>query len=221
MKLNLGCGRNKKDGFLNIDTDNRFVPLNRVCNLARELPFPDNSCEYIYAEQFIEHLNWLDGKNFLKRCYSALKEKGTLRLVLPDYKKIFKAYVNEDHDFFESFKKAINENDYPYYLNVYMDPERVLKERPNNPPPKWHTSPRMVDRETLKLRVRHFEHDIEIVHWFTHQFGEHLTLYDFESLCDILLKIGFTWVKKSERIKGFDSDNEGRVKSSLYVEAIK
>lgn len=56
MKLNLGCGLLKKDGFSNIDK-NRLCNPDIVCNLGTErLPIDDNSVEYVYGSQFLEHL---------------------------------------------------------------------------------------------------------------------------------------------------------------------
>lgn len=192
-----------------------------IVDLTKKFPFPDDSCEYIYAEHLIEHFQWNKGNDFLIHCYFALKKDGILRLVLPDYKKIFKAYLENDHKFFESFMIDLNEGDLPYYSEVYQYPEEVLKKRKDNPPPEWHTSPRFRDRKKLALRLKWYKHHIEVVQWFTHQYGEHKTLYDFESLKYTLLNIGFSEVRQTERIEGLDSENINRIKSSLYIEAVK
>jgi len=181
---------------------------------------PRESVEYIYMAHIIEHFNWLDGKKLLFRCYRWLERGGVLRLIIPDYEKIFSAYLADDNEFFESFRKALNK-DCSYYRKAYNEPVKLLKERKKNPPPEWHTSSRMEHREKVSLRIRYFKRNIDIVHWFTYQFGEHLTLYDFESLKDTLLQFGFKEVEQTEIIEGFDSDNENRKKSSLYLEATK
>jgi len=181
---------------------------------------PSESVEYIYIAHVIEHFNWLDGKKLLYRCYRWLERGGVLRLVIPDYKKIFSAYLAEDNEFFESFRKALNK-DCGYYMKAYNEPAKLLKERKNNLPPRWHVSARMEDRKRVSLRIRYFKHNIDIIHWATHQFGEHLTLYDFESLETVLTQFGFKEVEQTEIIEGFDSDNSNRKKISLYVEATK
>lgn len=221
MKLNLGCGRNTKEGFINIDAYQREKELDIICDLARDIPVPNDSCDYIYAEHLIEHFTWLEGNEFLLNCFNRLKEGGILRLVLPDYKKIFTMYIENNKGFFDIFKHALNYGDLPYYNRVYNNPEQVLKERPDNPPPKWHTSPRKKDREKLALRVKYYVSNIEIVNWFTHQYGEHKTLYDLELLENILYYIGFSEVKETGIIDGFDSPEISRVTSSLYIEAKK
>jgi hypothetical protein len=220
MKLNLGCGNNTKKGFINVDSYQRQNKLDVVCDLIKDFKFPPESAEYIYAEHLLEHFNWKDGRSFLINCYYTLKKDGILRLVIPDYKEVFEAYLNNDDLFFDSFRKALDE-DFKYYYRVYHQPRKVLEERPDNPPPSWHTSNDPKDKKKIELRIRHFKHNIEVVQWFTHQFGEHKTLWDYKSLKDFLLRIKFSKVIRSSYQKGFDSDNKNRRKSSLYVEAQK
>ena len=107
-------------------------------------------------------------------------------MVLPNYALIFKKYLDGDQEYFKVFFDGLNNGDYPYYSKVYTNPDKIRKERINNLPPDWHLSPRLKDRDRLALRVRYFSHLIEVVHWFTHQYGEHLTLYDVVLITDLL-----------------------------------
>lgn len=223
--LNIGCGRRTIKSTIemewtNVDLYEREQKLDLVIDVTKEWKFEKNAYDYIYAEQFIEHLNWLEGKHFLKNCFEVLKKGGKLRLVLPHYRKIFQKYLEDDNEFFEVFFRGLNEGDLHYYSQVYLDPEKVLKERKDNPPPEWHTSPKREDRKRLKLRCRRFNYLIEIVDWFCHQFKEHKCLYDLESLSGILLDIGFSKVYE-DKIQDIDSHAPTRITSSLYVEAIK
>lgn len=220
MKLNLGCGRRTKEGFVNVDIYERENKLDVICDLTKRFPFESNSCEYIYVEHLIEHFEWLDGIQFLHECKRCLKKGGTLRLVLPNYKKIFCKYLEGDTEFFKIFEKALNVVDYKYYSSIHLDPEKVRKERVDNPPPEWHLSPRLEDRKRVALRVRHYYTLIEIVHWFTHMYGEHKTLYDFESLTGVLKRVGFSIVYKTGCLD-IDMNHPSRIISSLYMEAIK
>ena len=220
MKLNLGCGRETKEGFINVDIYERENKLDVIHDLTKEFPFDSDSCEYIYAEHIIEHFEWLDGISFLHECCRCLKGGKRIRLILPDYKKIFRKYLEGDSEFFEIFREALNGSDYEYYSSIHFNPEKVRKERVDNPPPDWHLSPRLKDRERVALRVRHYFTLIEIVHWFTHMYGEHKTLYDFESLTGVLKRVGFSKVYETGH-KEIDMDHPSRRKSSLYVEAIK
>ena len=102
LHLNLGCGRNYKNGFINIDIDER-CKVDLVLDLTQEWPFDHSSCEFIYGEHVIEHLDWRSGKDLLSNCFASLYEGGTLRLVLPNFGKIFHAYVTNDRKFFRPF----------------------------------------------------------------------------------------------------------------------
>lgn len=223
--LNLACGRNtiqstKEIEWTNVDSYERENKLDLIVDVTKHWFFDDDSYDYIYAEQFIEHLNWLDGLKFLRNCFKSLKKDGILRLVLPHYKKIFQKYLEGDKEFFEVFFEALNKSDLPYYCSVYQNPEKVRKERKNNLPPDWHTSSRLRDRKRLELRLRTYRYPIEIVDYFCHQYFEHKCLWDYTSLRGHLLEIGFSNVK-STNIKDIDSHAITRIDSSLFLEGIK
>lgn len=56
MKLHLGCGFNKKKGYLNCDISKSVKP-DLVLNLEKKLPFKNNSVDEIIAEHVFEHVN--------------------------------------------------------------------------------------------------------------------------------------------------------------------
>lgn len=56
MKLHLGCGNIKLEGYINVDI--RKTPAtDMVHDCARELPFKDEEVDEIYAVQLIEHFS--------------------------------------------------------------------------------------------------------------------------------------------------------------------
>jgi SAM-dependent methyltransferase len=60
MKLNLGCGRDIQEGATNIDIIRR-PGVDLVLDIDHEpFPFPDNSVEFIFAQEFFEHLSHRD-----------------------------------------------------------------------------------------------------------------------------------------------------------------
>ena len=56
LKLNLGCGRTKFDGFINCDKALEVNP-DMVVDMEQTLPFEDNSVDYIYSAHCLEHIN--------------------------------------------------------------------------------------------------------------------------------------------------------------------
>jgi len=55
-KLNIGCGTDKKDGFINID---KFQSVNpdAVVDVEDGLPFPDNHFTHIYCKQVLQSIS--------------------------------------------------------------------------------------------------------------------------------------------------------------------
>lgn len=83
MKLNLGCGDKKWDGFINVDLNNADVN----CDI-RKLPFPDESAEEIHAIHVCEHFYVLEIFGVLKDWKRVLKPGGKLCIELPCWDKI-------------------------------------------------------------------------------------------------------------------------------------
>jgi len=77
MKLNLGCNKDIKDGYTNIDIypyDPRIVVGD-----CSKLDFIDvDSCDEIYAKDVLEHLPFEDGLNSVKLWCSLLKTGGKI-----------------------------------------------------------------------------------------------------------------------------------------------
>jgi ubiquinone/menaquinone biosynthesis C-methylase UbiE len=94
VKLNLGCGLDIRDGYINIDI-RKVHPKILVLDLEKELlkPFPDNSAEEIIAKDFIEHLSWRAVEAFLKDCYRVLKSGGRMYIQVPDLEAIAKKVI--------------------------------------------------------------------------------------------------------------------------------
>jgi predicted SAM-dependent methyltransferase len=82
LKLNIGCGPNPKQGWLNIDLS-RAAELS--LDMREHLPFDDGSVATIYSEHFIEHLDYPDDAHrFLGECFRVLQPNGVFRVGVPD-----------------------------------------------------------------------------------------------------------------------------------------
>ena len=91
MKLHLGCGSVKLDGFINIDI--RYLPtVDRVDNVRFLRSFQDNTIDLIYASHVLEHFSRWDYKSVLTRWHTLLNRGGILRLAVPDFEAICKYY---------------------------------------------------------------------------------------------------------------------------------
>jgi len=96
IKLHLGCGGVKIEGFIGIDY-NKTLATDYVLDVV-DLPFRDNSIDIIKSYHLIEHLPINKLSDILGRWYRILKPGGKLILEFPDFDQIVKLYLagNED-----------------------------------------------------------------------------------------------------------------------------
>lgn len=85
MKLNLGCGFAKKDGFVNVDSWAGCTP-DIVCDLENEVwPFEDNSVEFVLFDHSMEHMGETTNQFFhvLKELYRVCKHDAEIEINVP------------------------------------------------------------------------------------------------------------------------------------------
>jgi ubiquinone/menaquinone biosynthesis C-methylase UbiE len=84
VKINLGSGYKRIDGFLNIDDDPLVAP-DYLLNVEKDkLPFPDNSVEEIRAHHILEHI----GDGFIplmQELYRVSKHGCLLDIIVPHH----------------------------------------------------------------------------------------------------------------------------------------
>ena len=104
FKLNLGCGRDYRVGWINIDLRHRaYLRL----DLRKPLPFLQSSAACVYAEHLLEQLPY-PGSAFqlLQECGRVLVPGGQLRIDVPDTERVIHAYsAGERHAYFQLAKE--------------------------------------------------------------------------------------------------------------------
>ncbi len=97
MKLNLGCGTDIKQGYVNLDIIGR-EGVDVVHDLNRfPYPFSNDQFDEIYASHVIEHVD--DVLRVLEELYRILKNDGYLRIKVP-YFSSFGAFQDPTHKHF-------------------------------------------------------------------------------------------------------------------------
>ena len=205
MKVNLGCGTQMPDGWVNVDyaLGARFakIPFFRAANrrlglfyldwdegihvhdLTKTFPWEDASVEVIYSSHMLEHLSREDGQRFLEQCHRVLRVDGIIRLVVPDLRYRVGEYI-EGRVPADEFVQALG----------------VLHEGSGG---------------RLKRRLSPF---VEFPH-------THKCMYDSSRLLEVLREIGF----QASARDAFDSDIDdiasvelkGRTKHAVIVEGRK
>lgn len=112
-KINYACGLNVLDGWLNTDLfDGALlwhfresgIPTsiaNAVYNvdLLKPHPFPSNTFDYAFCEDFIEHLDQKSSFLFLAEVFRTLKSDGVFRVSTPSLNGVLKRhFMNANYD---------------------------------------------------------------------------------------------------------------------------
>jgi predicted SAM-dependent methyltransferase len=82
LRLHLGSGPARKDGWVNVDLVGDDVDL--TWNILTPLPFADGSVDAIFHEHVLEHLSIEDGYQLARESYRLLRPGGVLRVGVPD-----------------------------------------------------------------------------------------------------------------------------------------
>ena len=84
MRLDLGCGKNKKEGFHGVDSI-PFEGVDTVMDLTGPWPWEDDSVEEVHCSHFIEHLAWPDRVKFFNELYRVMKKDAKAAIILPHW----------------------------------------------------------------------------------------------------------------------------------------
>lgn len=102
VRLHLGCGPRLLSGWINIDF---VLGADVLLDLRQPLPLDDATVDFIYSEDFIEHLPFKTGSALLGECARVLKPGGTLRIATPDLTGLARAYLERSERSLEWYRK--------------------------------------------------------------------------------------------------------------------
>lgn len=113
--LNIGCGNNCIDGWLNTDLYTRRGGVVYM-DATQKLPFNDNSFKYVFCEHMFEHLTVIEGLELLKEVHRILQPNGIFRIALPTKEKLDAIYNDE-----------VNNKEYLDFHFSWFDKESPIK----------------------------------------------------------------------------------------------
>lgn len=110
LYTNIGCGSlGLPDGWINLDYG-KYKNVTYLYDCRKEIPFSDYSVKGIFTEHFFEHLDYTtEVPSFLRNCYAALQENGTLRIIVPDAQKYLFGYCQTGWDALKSTRPLNDE----------------------------------------------------------------------------------------------------------------
>ena len=96
IKLDVGCGKAKKEGFIGIDSRD-FEGVDHVLDVgSRALPYEDGTVSEIHTSHFVEHLNASERIHFINEAYRVLENGGKLTVITPHWSSC-RAYGDLTH----------------------------------------------------------------------------------------------------------------------------
>lgn len=84
VKLDLGCGKNKLNGFIGVDQFD-FPGVDLVMDLRQPWPWEDGSVDEVNSSHFVEHLTGAERIHFFNELYRVLKLGGQARIITPHW----------------------------------------------------------------------------------------------------------------------------------------
>jgi ubiquinone/menaquinone biosynthesis C-methylase UbiE len=84
-RLDLGCGRNKQEGFFGVDLYEPDADL-KLDLFQSNWPWKDNTVDEIFCSHFVEHIPHFNRWKFFEECYRIMKLDATMRILVPSWK---------------------------------------------------------------------------------------------------------------------------------------
>lgn len=142
IKLQLGCGKTFKEGWINSNYTTKLKNLKYYDEMRKqghnivELDvtktwdmFEDNTVDYIFSEHMIEHLKETDGLFCLKESYRVLKSGGIIRTIAPSRTFYENIVGNDLHEFVINYCKKIFRKSGTYSGAAKKISQRTLNEQ--------------------------------------------------------------------------------------------
>jgi hypothetical protein len=84
LKLDLGCGKNKREGFVGVDS-RQFAGVDQVVDLRKPWPWKDGSVSEAHSSHFVEHLTAPERIHFVNELYRVLAPGAKAQIIVPHW----------------------------------------------------------------------------------------------------------------------------------------
>lgn len=102
MKIHLGCGTKKLDGWVNIDSVAECEP-DLIHDISQPLPYEDQTVDEVLAEDLLEHFDKYVRYLVFYQWVRVLRLGGKITVQVPNFKKILFKYFKFGYDNFVDF----------------------------------------------------------------------------------------------------------------------
>lgn len=96
-RIQIGGGNHILTGFVNIDI---VPPADIVWDVREGIPVPDNACDFLFTEHFLEHIDYPQSvKKVVADFFRIVKAGGQVVIGVPDSEMAAQSYVNKNYEF--------------------------------------------------------------------------------------------------------------------------
>lgn len=95
LKLNLGSGPNKMDGYINIDIEESCNPDLRLDFVNQPLPYKDGEVNEVIFFHCIEHIRKIYHEPLLGEIWRVLEDGGVFYVSYPEFSVCYKNWQND------------------------------------------------------------------------------------------------------------------------------
>lgn len=95
VKIDIGCGSQKREGFIGVDVI-AFEGVDVVTDLKERWPFEDNSVDEVWSSHTLEHFTGLQRVHFVNELYRIMKVGAKATIICPHWASC-RAYGDPTH----------------------------------------------------------------------------------------------------------------------------
>lgn len=160
MKLDIGCGKRKRPGYIGVDII-KLPEIDVVCNISKGLPFATESIDEIYCAHVLEHIS--DLESLMKEFHRALKPDKSLIIRVPHCfsPSAFGDPTHCRYFTYETFRNYDKSHTKAYYRNFHFEfvYSRMQVDR------NWHKASflDMILEKLLNIKQRRGEKWLKII----------------------------------------------------------
>lgn len=96
LRLDLGCGPNKREGFTGVDCLPFDGKVDVVHDLTKSWPWKDGTVDEVHCSHFLEHLNNPQRVHFYNELYRVMRKDAKAQIIVPHWSS-GRAYGDPTH----------------------------------------------------------------------------------------------------------------------------
>lgn len=129
MKINVGCGWEVREAWLNVDSTQKPQRINypiTFMDATKTWPHEDGVFDAVLSEHMIEHISDEDGTRFLQEAFRTLKFGGVIRISCPDREFFEQLHLSPHHVFVKNYARAVLNTNVPIFA-IAPTIKRIVK----------------------------------------------------------------------------------------------